>query len=920
MLTACGGGGGSESSTNNQTTISTQPSNIQITKGITYSGQLNATHSNNANLTYSLVSAPNIGELDFNSDGQFTYTVSSNEQATSSQFSFKASAGSLESATTIVTFELLAGENTAPTSQNKVITSFLNDVVRETLPTTDIDNDSLTFELIENVSLGKLEFDESNGEFIFFSPENLPNPEENEQVQANFSYRAFDGNLYSSPAIITININPQLPYLNKHSYQLFGSTESTIEGSFYLALSNDEQEYITSADQVSILVPPKYGELTINSQGFSYKANNNTIEQTSALNDFVILSLNESSTSKKHIARYELKLSGHNIQPNNNQFPPLEPSWQNVDDFPELLDDVLSGADPFDTNFVHSEELFIATIKALDTLALYSKLGDEHIEHLSYYIRAYIYNVGSENLTSSQLDMLDTAAWRISDMTGFYGLSESSSRLHQAYSDVIYSLTIHENKYEQLTKHFNISIALYDVYARLSNNIAYAHHSGVFEVTDLLFRMTRAYSNNYHSEYDNNFTQRLYNEQLLATLERVAQSNVIPIEGDYYMLDNLLSLGGRLWLEDSPEWQTSLNKTMEKIAVLHVNQVDDQQAQLFKSNFYSNYLKLGVGYYNPDLAQQQCLSEYKNICYIASEQEILPNVSVCDNEVELRYNDITSAQITQLCHALDTVDERFHQLMQTNYQPVADDNNDYLVTSIFDSAEHYGNYGNTLYDISTNNGGLYLEGNPADIDNQAHFFAYQQTNNDQWWVWNFEHEYTHYLDGRYIKYGGFEHFPLNESTWWTEGLAEYIAWGDDFPRGLYEITNTAEESWPTINEIIAIDYYSSNALVYSWSYSLHRFIIENYPQDHLAIKECLFANDIACYRAKVSALLNYQDQYHSWLQTLVAASSKQSKSLNSSKGYDESQYLRDQQQLDAHSQMHKARHKSRNHNKNKEKL
>ena len=40
-------------------------------------------------------------------------------------------------------------------------------------------------------------------------------------------------------------------------------------------------------------------------------------------------------------------------------------------------------------------------------------------------------------------------------------------------------------------------------------------------------------------------------------------------------------------------------------------------------------------------------------------------------------------------------------------------------------------------------------------------------------IWNFEHEYTHYLDGRFNLYGGYTGDPRIEG--WSEGFAEYFA-------------------------------------------------------------------------------------------------------------------------------------------------
>ena len=84
-------------------------------------------------------------------------------------------------------------------------------------------------------------------------------------------------------------------------------------------------------------------------------------------------------------------------------------------------------------------------------------------------------------------------------------------------------------------------------------------------------------------------------------------------------------------------------------------------------------------------------------------------------------------------------------MLLTNNTPVANDNNKSLELVVFDDYTNYNKYAGAIYGISTDNGGMYLEGNPADVNNQARFIAHEAS-----WlrptfsVWNLEHEYVHY--------------------------------------------------------------------------------------------------------------------------------------------------------------------------------
>ncbi|MFP3454626.1 collagenase, partial [Bacillus sp. SIMBA_154] len=71
--------------------------------------------------------------------------------------------------------------------------------------------------------------------------------------------------------------------------------------------------------------------------------------------------------------------------------------------------------------------------------------------------------------------------------------------------------------------------------------------------------------------------------------------------------------------------------------------------------------------------------------------------------------------------------------------PVADDYNRFLYVNIFDSSDDYSKYAKAIFGINTNNGGMYLEGDPSDTDNEANFVAYEASYaKADHFVWNLE--------------------------------------------------------------------------------------------------------------------------------------------------------------------------------------
>jgi hypothetical protein len=119
-------------------------------------------------------------------------------------------------------------------------------------------------------------------------------------------------------------------------------------------------------------------------------------------------------------------------------------------------------------------------------------------------------------------------------------------------------------------------------------------------------------------------------------------------------------------------------------AMLEGSHEDD--AKQIKISFYSYYLSHAVGHQNPDIATSKCNQEYNDICYIISEQETLPNTLSCNNFAEFRFDSLSIEQQDNLCQALVSTANNFHNVLQTGQLRVADDHNDKVYASKFNSS------------------------------------------------------------------------------------------------------------------------------------------------------------------------------------------------------------------------------------------
>lgn len=220
---------------------------------------------------------------------------------------------------------------------------------------------------------------------------------------------------------------------------------------------------------------------------------------------------------------------------------------------------------------------------------------------------------------------------------------------------------------------------------------------------------------------------------------------------------------------------------------------------------------------------------YGNACSFNLEAVVLSGRHQCSSTLKIRYQGtIAPANLTDICQRLSAEETRFHQMMGTSpAKPVANDNNTDLEIVIFKSSTDYQNYAGDFFDISTDNGGMYLEGTPSEQGNQARFIAYQAT-----WlapafvVWNLEHEYVHYLDGRFNKWGGFNDLPDNV-VWWAEGLAEYLSQPDTNPAALAVAPNKTY----ALSTLFQTTYANSNTeRTYRWGYLAVRYMFEQQRQ------------------------------------------------------------------------------------------
>ena len=226
---------------------------------------------------------------------------------------------------------------------------------------------------------------------------------------------------------------------------------------------------------------------------------------------------------------------------------------------------------------------------------------------------------------------------------------------------------------------------------------------------------------------------------------------------------------------------------------------------------------------------------------------------------------LTDAQLVRSCRLLAEEDQYFHETLKTGHQPVEEDWNTRLTAVVFKNSRNYEIYSGFLFGNDTNNGGIYLEGDPSEPDNTPRFLAYIADWISGRPIWNLEHEYVHYLDGRFNMRGAFRDYgPATVA--WAEGLAEYISLKEDNERALALARNRTR---PQITRILKANYDDSIDFIYRWSYFAVRFLFERHFEEIEKFRSYLRAGSYDDYARYAAVMEKYDDEFEEWLSRLL---------------------------------------------------
>ncbi|EST19642.1 hypothetical protein M878_41760 [Streptomyces roseochromogenus subsp. oscitans DS 12.976] len=225
---------------------------------------------------------------------------------------------------------------------------------------------------------------------------------------------------------------------------------------------------------------------------------------------------------------------------------------------------------------------------------------------------------------------------------------------------------------------------------------------------------------------------------------------------------------------------------------------------------------------------------YYDVCDLPAKltAAALPITHSCDADHTILAQDLTDADLDATCASVLHQDAYFRGLVKAD-GAIPGQYVSTIQLVVFASRADYQTYAGAIYGISTDNGGMTLDGNPSDPANHVTSIMYQKDSDDGFTarIWNLNHEYTHFLDGRDDMKGDFAQETTVPDIWWIEGLAEYVSYSY---RGIADDQAVQEAAKHTykLSTLWQSTYDNSDVIrTYPWGYLAVRYMAENHPDD-----------------------------------------------------------------------------------------
>ncbi|MEI7667937.1 MAG: Ig-like domain-containing protein, partial [Erysipelotrichaceae bacterium] len=223
-------------------------SGFTVDEGAFHNGTLTGSDADLDSLTFEKVTDPSNGSVTINSDGSYTYTHNGSETSSDS-FTFRVWDGLAYSTVATITITV-DPVNDAPVAFDDLFNVNEGEAFDDSLTATDIELDSLIFELVSGPSHGTLDL-HADGTFTYTH-------DGSETISDTFTFRVWDGQAYSNDATATIIINP------------VNDAPVAYDNTFYLTEGGSLSDFMTGFDiegdplSFSLMSSPSHGFIDYN--------------------------------------------------------------------------------------------------------------------------------------------------------------------------------------------------------------------------------------------------------------------------------------------------------------------------------------------------------------------------------------------------------------------------------------------------------------------------------------------------------------------------------------------------------------------------------------------------------------------------------------------------------------------------------
>ncbi|MCJ8320525.1 MAG: collagenase, partial [Colwellia sp.] len=478
--------------------------------------------------------------------------------------------------------------------------------------------------------------------------------------------------------------------------------------------------------------------------------------------------------------------------------------------------------------------------QAIHFIAEQGDISDTDFTQLMPFIESY--QRYGEDVNDAEALAVNNALIAVASMTNFLAVSQQASALQLLYIDALYIFE-KSTLASYYSNHLPYLLAIVQFYSLQINPFDL---DGAIESMTEVMRSLR-----FPLSSETNGIINAFNKQMLDVLSVLRSFTLLGETSldrrwtsDYdltWFTYNSYYLLGEIYLIANEDAQSRIDGIFIEI---HQNLIPEVSQLYLEGVITEHFIERA----SRECSVDDALFDY---CWAPPKEEDILTVSyACSANLTIRAQaSISTETLIRSCEQMATLESNFHSVFSTQGASLVNDYNNHLEVVVFASPDDYEEYAGEFFGIDTDNGGIYLEGTPSDDGNQARFIAMQCPED---WVgyscemaddiYNLEHEFVHYLDGRYIKAGGFGDYDFVVA--WSEGLAEYIAHGTDHTRTLTEVDGLII---PPFYNVLFM-YYGYDEL-YLWAYFAIWYLAQEHPEELQLLADTLMVGDNDAFTA-----------------------------------------------------------------------